>query len=127
MNKDIYLTIKYASKKVNLCYKPLAVQICVRTTDANGKYNFEFVSFKEATRLITKGEATIYTSGHNKEGLAKASTALLESLAFGRRVELKKKMKQLKDAKGDDLNWFEKVGFYLEHSTKTWPKTGVKI
>ncbi|MEF1336462.1 hypothetical protein REH81_06660 [Vibrio rotiferianus] len=127
MKKEIYLTIKHSSKKVNLCYKELAIQICIRTTDENGQYSFDYVGYKEAAKLIAKGEVSIYASSQTKECLSKASRSLLGCISFGRKVELQSAMKKMKQEKGEDLNWFEKIEFYMKESSSTWPKSGLKI
>lgn len=127
MTTDIYLTMKRSSRKVNLCYKELAVQICIRTTNENGQYSFDYVSYKEAAKLIAKGKATIYTGSETKECLAKVSSTLLGCISFGRRVELQAAMKRIKEGKGENLNWFEKVELYMKEAPGSWPKSGLKI
>ncbi|MCG9576640.1 hypothetical protein L1D14_10365 [Vibrio tubiashii] len=127
MTKDIYLTIKRSSKKVNLCYKELAVQICVRTTDDRGQYSYDFVGYKEAAKLIAKGKVTIYASSETKECLAKASSSLLGCIPFGRRVALQSAMKKTQEGKGENLNWFEKIELYMKESPSAWPKSGLRI
>lgn len=127
MKKEIYLTIKHSSKKVNLCYKALSVQICVRTTDENGHYSFDYVGYKEAAKLIAKGEVIIYSGSQTNECLSKASRSLLGCISFGRKVELQAALKKMQQEKGDDLSWFEKIEFYMKESSSTWPKSGLKI
>ncbi len=127
MKTEIYLTIKRSSKKINLCYKDLAVQICVRTTDENGQYSFDYVGYKEAAKLIAKGEVTIHDGSQTNECLSKASRSLLGCISFRHKVELQAAMKKMKQEKGDELSWFEKIEFYMKESSSTWPKSGLKI
>ncbi|MDN2483847.1 hypothetical protein [Vibrio agarivorans] len=127
MIKDIYLTIKRSSKKVNLCYKVLAVQICVRTTNELGQYSYDYVGYKEAATLIAKGKVNVYASSDTKECLKKVSSSLLGCIPFGRRVALQTSIKKRQEEKGENLNWFEKIAFFMEESPSKWPKSGLKV
>lgn len=126
--KIIYLSMQRATKKVNLCYKEIAVRICLRTEDAEtGEYSFDYVNAKEALKLVASGEVEVHTNSETKTNLSKATSKLCEGIPFGRKLDLNKQMKALADAKGDTLNWLEKVEQYLKFTGKRWNVTGIRI
>ncbi len=103
------------------------VQIFVRTTDDLGQYSYDFVGYRETATLIAKGKVTIYVSSEPQECVAKASSSILGCIPFGRRVALKAAMKKIREGKGEDLDWFEKIEFYMKESPSAWPKSGLRI
>ncbi|MEZ8733706.1 hypothetical protein [Vibrio sp. 10N.239.312.D08] len=128
LKKIIYLSMQHAEKRVNLCYKELAVRICIRTEDTDtGKYSFDYVNAKEALKLVASGEVEVHANSETKTNLSKVASKLFDGIPLGRKIDLNKKMKVLADSKGDTLNWLEKVEQYLKFTGKRWNKTGIRI
>lgn len=128
MQKTLNLSIRYAAKKVNLCYKELAVLIILRTKETDsGEASNERVSLASALKLVASGEAKVSTNSETKSNLSKATTSLLKDVPFGSRVKLNSEVKKLESEKGEELTWLEKCDLYISTTGSKWHKAGVRI
>lgn len=119
MKKEISLSIKYASRKVNLCYKELAVRISLWSVDEEtGEVESDFIGYSEAAKLVAKGDTSIRNDSHSSECITKVCKSFLSSISFGQRIELYNAMKKIREVKGEDLSWFEKAAQYMKFSSR---------
>lgn len=111
---QITCKIIYSSRRVNLAYQLLKVELQVQDENGNNP-----ISLRDALKLFKQG-ATLQKENVVSEPLIEAKKQIRNGKQFGLRLDANKK------AEAFD-NWLEKLNSYCTVYGYSWTKRGIKL